>query len=123
MSTMSLANLTLRFATELAGFAAIGYAAFQIAAPLPVRALIAAMAVAASIAAWAIVVAPKGPNRMPPIQKDLIGSVILLTAAAALAWAGQPQMAIGFAVVVVMNTVLLAALGTDVRDRLAGAHR
>jgi hypothetical protein len=32
-------------------------------------------------------------------------------------------MAIGFAVVVVMNTVLLAALGTDVRDRLAGAHR
>jgi hypothetical protein len=121
--TVSVVNLAIRFATELAGFAAVGYAAFQVPAPLPVRVLVAAGATILVIGAWAVAVAPRGPNPMPPIQKDLIGSVILLGAAAALAWSGQTQLAIGFAIVVVANTVLLAILGTEVRERLAGAAR
>jgi hypothetical protein len=120
---MSIVNLALRFATELAGFAAIGYAAFQVAAPLPIRVALAAGAVAALIGIWAMLVAPKGPNEMPPMAKDLIGSVILLLVAAALGAAGRPELAVGFAVIVVVNTALLAMLGTEVREQLGGMGR
>ena len=120
---MSIANLALRFTTEMAGIAAGAYAGFQVAAPLPVRVAVGLGAAIGAIAAWAALVAPSNANGIPPLTKDLIGSVILLGTAGALAWAGQPQLAIGFAAVVVLNTALLVVLGTDVRDQLAGASR
>jgi hypothetical protein len=120
---MSIANLALRFATELAGIAAVAYAGFQVDAPLPVRAAVGLGAAVGLIAAWAAVVAPSNANGLAPLTKDLIGSVILLGAAGVLAWAGQPQLGIGLAMVVILNTALLVVLGTDARDQLAGAGR
>jgi len=120
---MAVANLALRFATELAGIAAVAYAGFQVDAPLPVRALAGIGAAVALIAVWAAVVAPSNANGIAPLTKDLIGSLILLFAAAALAWSGQAQLAIGFAIVVALNTALLVVLGTDARDQLASVSR
>jgi len=120
---MSIANLAIRFATEVAGIIAVAYAGFQVAGPLPVRAAVGLGAAIGLIAVWAAVVAPSNANGIPPRTKDLFGSGILLGAAGALAWAGQPQLAIGFAIVVTLNTALLVVLGTDARDQLARIAR
>ena len=104
---MAIAMLTLRFITELAGVVAVGYAAFQIEAPTPVRLLAA------------VVAAPRTQNGLTQPTKDAIGTALLLAAAGLLAVAGQPGVALGFAVVVVANTAVLFALGPDARDVFA----
>jgi hypothetical protein len=37
---MTMTNLVLRFATEIAGIAAVAYAGFQVDAPAPVRVVV-----------------------------------------------------------------------------------
>ena len=120
---MATANLALRFLAELAGIGAVAYAAFQVAAPLPVRLAAGAGAALGLIAVWWLVVAPKAANGLTQPLKDLIGSAILLLAAGVLALAGQQGLAIGFAIVVVVNAALLFEFGSDARERLAGAAR
>jgi hypothetical protein len=120
---MIYANLAIRFATELAGFAAVAYAGFQIDAPLPVRILAGVGGVLVVIGVWAAVVAPSNTNGLAPRTKDLIGTAILLGTAVMLARTGHAQLAIGFAGVVVLNHVLLVLLGTEPRERLASLGR
>jgi hypothetical protein len=120
---MAIANLTLRFLTELAGIAALGYAGFQVAGPMPLRAVAGIGAALALVITWALVVAPNTVTGLTQPQKDLIGTGLLLLAAVALAFAGQLRLAIAFAIVVVANTVLLFAFGHDARESLAGVAR
>ena len=120
---MAIANLTLRFLTELAGIAAVGYAGFQVAAPMPLRAAAGIGAAVALIVTWAIVVAPNTANGLAQAQKDVIGTGLLLLAAGALALAGQVRLAVLFAVIVVPNTGLLFAFGQGARESLAGMSR
>lgn len=119
---MATVNLALRFLAELAGIAAVGYAGFQVAGPMPLRAVAGIGAAAALIAIWWLVVAPNTVNGLTQPQKDLIGTALLLVAASALAVAGQPGLAIGFAVVVVVNTALLLVF-PDARESLSGMAR
>lgn len=120
---MAIANLALRFLTELTGIVAVGYAGFQIAGPLPLRAVTAVGAGLALILTWSFVVAPNAANGLAQPHKDLIGTALLLLAAAALAVAGQLRLAIAFALVVLANTALLFAFGQEARDGLAGMAR
>jgi hypothetical protein len=120
---MAVANLTLRFVTELAGIAAIGYAGFQVAGPLPLRAAAGIGAVIALVVTWAFIVAPNTANGLTQAQKDLIGSGLLLLAAVTLAAASQPRLAIAFAIIVIGNTALLFVFGQDARASLAGMGR
>jgi hypothetical protein len=57
------------------------------------------------------VVAPNADNSLPQLQRDLVGTVLLLVSAGALAFAGQPGLAAAFAGVVIVNTLLLFAFG------------
>jgi hypothetical protein len=116
---MAIAMLTLRFITELAGVVAVGYAAFQIEAPTPVRLLAAVVAAIGFAVVWGVVAAPRTHNGLTQPTKDAIGTALLLAAAGLLAVAGQPGVALGFAVVVVANTAVLFALGPDARDVFA----
>lgn len=120
---MAVANLTLRFLTELAGIAAVGYAGFQVAGPLPLRAAAGVGAAVALIVTWAMVVAPNTANGLAQAQKDVIGTGLLLLAAVALAVAGHVRLAIVFAVIVVANTGLLFAFGQGARESLAEMSR
>ncbi|HEY6608420.1 MAG TPA: YrdB family protein [Candidatus Limnocylindria bacterium] len=120
---MAIANLTLRFLTELAGIAAIGYAGFQVAGPFPVRAVAGIGAAGLFVIAWSVAVAPNTVNGLTQPQKDLIGTAILFVAAAALALAGQPGLASTFAIVVFANTALLFVFGQDARESLRGMTR
>ena len=120
---MAIANLTLRFVTELAGIAAIGYAGFQVAGPMPVRAIAGIGGALVLIVIWALIVAPNTVNGLTQLQKDLIGTGLLLLAAVALAVAGQLRLAIAFAIIVIVNTALLFVFGQDARDGLASMGR
>jgi hypothetical protein len=120
---MATMNLALRFLVELAGIAAIGYAGFQIAAPMPVPAIAGIGAALAFIVTWWLVVAPNTTNGLSHAQKDLVGTALLLVAAGALAVAGQPGLAVALAAIVVINATLLLVVGEDARQSLAGMAR
>lgn len=116
---MAVANLALRFLLELAGFAAAGYAVYQWTdgATGILRWVLALGAALAVIGLWGFVVAPRRQNGLSQAQKDVIGSVVLLATAAAVGFAGEAGLAIGFAVVIVLNAVLLFVFGQDARAR------
>jgi hypothetical protein len=119
---MATLNLVLRFLAELAGIAAVGYAGLAIAAPLPLRVMAGIGAALALAVVWGLVVAPKATNGLSQPQKDVVGTALLLVAAGALAVAGQPTLAIGFATVIVVNAALLFVF-PDARENLVAMAR
>jgi hypothetical protein len=110
-------NLAARFVLELAGVAALAYAGFQ-STTSPVRWLAAVAAPTALIVFWAFIVAPLATNPIPLPAREVIGTLALLAAAAALAASGQPTPALILAVLTVVNNVLLVVLpeGTHVAE-------
>lgn len=118
---MSIANLFLRFMLELGAIAAAGYSGYQLAAAAgPLRWVAAVGAVLAVIVLWAVFVAPKTQNGLSQVRKERIGTAIMLATAGALALAGQPTVAVGFGVLVVLNVALLEVFGRDALDHLKG---
>jgi hypothetical protein len=100
-------HLATRFALELAGLAAVGYAAF-LALGGGTIGLVAGIAAAVLFAiTWGRIAAPRANNRLAPRTRQLAGAAMLLAVAASLAWAGLPLAALAFAVAVVVNQVLL----------------
>ena len=80
-----------------------------------------ALAVAATVAlivVWGFVVAPKAANPLSQQVCDIIGTVLLLVAAAGLAVAGQPQLALVFAAVMVSDWLALVVTGPDASQAL-----
>jgi hypothetical protein len=112
-----MANLALRFLLEVAGFIGIGVVAFGRLNGLdgPLRWVFAVGASLALIVTWWAVPAPRTENGLSQTQKDLIGTTLLLMVAAAVYLAGEPKLAIIYAVVVILNAGLLLAFGPDVR--------
>lgn len=118
---MALVNLGLRFLLEVAGYLLAGYAAYIRTAglPEPARWTFAVGTTVAVIVIWALTVAPRRQNGLSQGQKDIIGTVMLLVVAAAVALSGQPVFALAYAVLLVLNTGLLRLLGNDVRERFS----
>jgi hypothetical protein len=78
---------------------------------LPVRLAAALLAPAVLVVAWGLVVAPRARNAIPQTTRMLIGTVLLLGCAGFLALAGHVGLAAAFAVVNVVNTAVLLAIG------------
>lgn len=106
-------NLALRFGLELAGLAALAVAGFQ-GFEGPLRWLTAIGAPAVVVIFWALVVAPTATNGIAVWVREVIGSLVLLCAAGALALVGHATLALVFAVLIVGNNVLIVVL----RDRV-----
>jgi hypothetical protein len=119
---MVIANLAIRFLVELAALAAVGYWASNAIDAGGLRFVLAGIAVAAFIAGWGLFLAPSADSGLTKAQKDVIGTVVLLGAAGALALAGQPALAAGFAVIVAVNAALLFVLGDAPVTALGGRH-
>ena len=118
---MSIANLVLRFMLELCAVTAAAYSGNQLAAAAGPPSWVGAVGAAlAFILLWAVVAAPKTQNGLSVQQKERIGTGIMLATAGALALAGQPVLAIGFGMLVVLNVALLAVFGRDALDQLKG---
>lgn len=116
---MAVANLAVRFLLEVAAYVGVGYAVYQLADGVDglLRWLLAVAASLAVIGLWWLVVAPRTRNGLSQAQKDVIGSVLMLAIAGLVAYAGQPGLAIGYAVLVVLNAVLLFVFGQGARER------
>ena len=110
---MAIAAITVRFLVELAGVGAFAYWGRQ--APIYgwVRIALAIGAGLVFVVVWGRVVAPRATNRLTQPQRDVVGTAMLLLAAGALAIAGQPVLALLFAVIVVVDWLALVVLGPE----------
>ena len=115
---IGMAALAIRFFVELLGIVAVAYWGWQTGPEGIGRIALAVGAAAALIVVWAFVVAPKADDPLRQQARDIIGTVLLLVAAAGLAVAGQPQLALVFAVVVVSDWLALVVMGPDASQAL-----
>jgi hypothetical protein len=113
-------NLAVRFVVELLGVGFVGYWGFTASDDMLTAALLGIGAVIIFAVVWGLFLAPNATRGLNRTQKNVIGTLVLLVAAAALALAGQPVIASVYAVVVVVNAIVLLRLGDDVDRSLAG---
>jgi Protein of unknown function (DUF2568) len=113
VKAMTLGALAVRFLVEVIGIGAVAYWGFQSVDNTVGRILLGFGAALAMIVVWALVVAPKATNPLTQTRRDLIGTGLLLIAASALAMAGQPAIALGFATVVVIDWLIIMAIGPE----------
>ena len=110
---MTMAALTVRFLVEMIAIGGVGYWGYQAVDDGVGRIALAVAAVAAFIVVWGRLIAPKATNPLTQAQRDLVGTGVLLVAAGGLAVAGQPGFALAFAVVVVIDWLVMIALGRE----------
>jgi hypothetical protein len=111
---MVMLNLAVRFLVELLAVGFVGYWGFTASDDLIIGAVLAIGAVALFAVVWGLFLAPNATRGLTRIQKDIVGTIVLLVAAGALALAGQPTVAVVYAVVVVVNAGILLVLGDQV---------
>ena len=116
---MGIAAMTIRFIVELLGVAAVAFWGWQTGPEGIGRMALAIGAALALIGVWAFIVAPKADNPLAQPVRDMIGTGLLLAAAAALAAAGQPGIAAAFASVVVIDQLAMIVLGPTTVDAVA----
>lgn len=110
MQPIALANLPLRFLLELASLAAFGYFGGTIVARPWMRTL-AAVALPALVALfWGIFVSPKARIPTGHVGRALLGLVVFLAAAATLHARGAPRLAMGFALVALVSSLVSLAI-------------
>jgi hypothetical protein len=106
MRVIAASNATLRFVLELAGIAALGIWGWTVAGESPLRLVLALGAPLLLIALWALLIAPRSRSPLDPRTRFVVGSGLLLVAAAALWAAGFPAAAGAFGILIVVNTIL-----------------
>lgn len=120
---MAATNLVFRFLVELAGIGALAWIGLQLPIDGAARWIAVIGLPAVLVVVWALLVAPNADNGVPQATKDVIGTALLLAVAAGIALAGQPQVGIGFGLLVAANAALLFAFGPEARDAFTGAVR
>lgn len=115
---IGMAALAMRFFVEVLGIVAVAFWGWQTGPDGIGRIALAVGAAVALIVVWGFVVAPKADNPLRQQARDIVGTVLLLVAAAGLAAAGQPQLALVFAVVVVSDWLALVVMGPDASQAL-----
>jgi hypothetical protein len=107
-------NLAVRFAVELLGVAFVGYWGFNASDDTVTGAILGVGAIVVFAVVWGAFLAPNATRGLSRSQKNGIGTLVLLVAAGALALAGQPIVALVYAVVVSLNALVLWKLGDGV---------
>ncbi len=114
---MAAFALALRFALELNAIAAVGIWGFRAGGGGVTGAAYAGAAIVVLIGNWAWFIAPKSTRSPLPMRwRTLAGAALMLLTAGLLAIAGEPVVAAGFAVIVVVDTAALFALGAADQD-------
>jgi hypothetical protein len=106
---MASLNLAVRFLVELAAVVGFGWWGTTVSTDTAPRVVAAAVAVATFAVVWGLVLAPTAKSGLSLQQKELAGTAVLLLAAAALAVAGQPVLALAYAVLVLVNAAWILA--------------
>jgi hypothetical protein len=107
---MKTANLTLAFLVELAMLVAFGVWGAAVATSTVGRVALALGAPLAAAAIWFVWLAPRAPRRLLEPELTAMKLAMFGAATVALIVAGHVVLAIVFAVVAVVNTLLLRVL-------------
>jgi hypothetical protein len=111
MELIKSVNLALRFLLELCALAALAYWGFQTGKGLIAKIGLGIGVSLLAAVVWATLVAPNSPVHLPAALPFGLGLLILGLAAAALAAAGHPALAVVFGIIVVINAVLMLVWG------------
>jgi hypothetical protein len=117
MRPLRLANELLAFLLELAALAALGYWGFRVGSGVPLKILLGVGAPVLAAVLWGLFAAPRARFTVPPGGVLAVKVLVFGAAAAALYAAGQRTLAIAFAVLVALNTIVL----TVTRNRRHGS--
>jgi hypothetical protein len=121
MAAIKAVNAAVRFLLELCALGALGYWGFRTGSAMAVKiALGIGMPVLAAVL-WMIFGAPGAPRQLLGPWHLALEVLILGGAAVALYAAGQQVLAVAFAAVIVVNEILLYALGQAQIPREGGA--
>ena len=105
---MKTANLAIKFGLELAALAAFAYWGTTIHGTA--LSLLAAIAVLLAVAGlWGTFAAPRAGRRLPKTARIPFELAVFALAAAALAATNAADLAVAFASVAALNTILLTA--------------
>jgi hypothetical protein len=107
-------NLAVRLIVELLGVLFVGYWGLNASDDTATGVVLAVGAVIVFAVVWGLFLAPTADRGLSKRQKDVIGTIVLLVAALALAVAGQSVVALVYAIVVLVNAVALWLLGDKV---------
>jgi hypothetical protein len=99
-------NAALRFILELAGIVALAFWGWTVGDGSPLRIILALGAPLLLTVAWALLIAPRSRSPLDQRTRFVVGSGLLLVAAAGLWAAGSTAVAAAFGILVVVNTVL-----------------
>jgi hypothetical protein len=116
-------NLAIRFVVELLGVGFVGYWGLNASDDTRIGVLLAIGAMVIVGVVWGLFLAPTATRGLSKVQKDVVGTGVLLVAAGALALAGQPMIALAYAIVVLVNAVVLWRLGGEVERSLGTMGR
>jgi hypothetical protein len=106
-------NLVLRFVLELAALAALAYWGFHTGHTAIADVVLGLGAPLVAAVVWGVFAAPNSARRLRGGALVAVQSAVFAAAAVGLAAAGQPVLAIVFALVVAVNSVLLRVLGDE----------
>ena len=107
---MKVANLALRFALELCAIAALIYWGLETVSNPAIGIVLALAATGLFVAVWGRWIAPKASHRLQDPARLVTELLVFAASVAALAAAGRAHLAIAFAILIVLNEVLLGAL-------------
>ena len=116
-------NLAVRLVVELLGVGFVGYWGFNASDDTLTAVILGVGAIVVFAVVWGLFIAPTANRGLSRTQKNVVGTIVLLIAACALALAGQPAIALVYAVVVVVNAVILWWLGDAVDRSLTGVGK
>jgi hypothetical protein len=106
MAAIKLANLALRFFVELAALVAVAFWGFHTGGSLLTKLGLGLGAAVLFVVVWGLLMAPRSSRQAPEPWFTLLEVVIFGLATAALAFAGQPILALVFAIVTAINAIL-----------------
>lgn len=113
LSGLSGVALGLRLVLEIAGVISLAWWGINTGSDDLSRAGLAIAAAGGLIVVWALIVAPKARNPIALPTRMLIGSALLLVAARALWVVGPELLGIVFAVLVVIDTLVIVWLDRE----------
>ena len=105
------ANLALRFLLELCALVALGYWGFATASGAMAKVALGIGAPLVAAVVWGVFVAPRAPVGLPGVVVLLLQVLVFGSAAAGLVATGHRTLALVFAVVVVINSILMRVWG------------
>ena len=106
LNALKLANLGLAFGLELCMLAALAYWGAVTGNNLVAKVTLGIGAPLVAIVVWGLFMAPQATFTLPPLAHTALFVVIFGLAAVALGRAGQPLLAVIFAVVAALNYAL-----------------